>query len=173
MVRSVNTAMRWTFRRRTEHRQLPDVIGVVAHGPHLFVPWLLFMSRLMLNGVLPRRDTELMIFRTAWNCRCRYEWEHHRLLAHASGLDGDSIGAIPVGESAPGPTPRQSPLLLAADQIHLGATITSPTWHRLTDHYSSVQLLEIIMVVGHYQALAGIINSTGLSLDDLPLAPPR
>jgi hypothetical protein len=45
----------------------------IRHPSHAAV----LASELMPGGRLPREDTELMILRTAHNCRSDYEWRAH------------------------------------------------------------------------------------------------
>ena len=48
---------------------------LVRHRP-LFPRWTPFLDGL-LNGTLPARDRELLVLRTASNCRCDYQWGQH------------------------------------------------------------------------------------------------
>jgi AhpD family alkylhydroperoxidase len=131
----------------------------------LFLPWLAFASRLVPYGTLERRDTELSVLRVAWNCRCRYEWAQHVQLARHAGLTQEEVGRVCDGSSASGWTPHQVALLDAVDEIHAARSISELTWQRLGRRYRPQQLIELCMLVGHYEMVAGLLNSLAVPLD--------
>jgi alkylhydroperoxidase family enzyme len=152
-------------RRRTGSDRVPDVFLLLLRHPRLFWPWLRFASRLMPYGTLDRRDAELMILRVGWNCRCRYEWGQHVQIALRIGLGEDDIARLADGPDAPGWTPRRAALLLATDELHHDHVLSPDTWRRLASHYAPQQMIEIVMLIGHYEMLAGLLNSTALPLE--------
>jgi len=62
----------WTA-ARVRRRETPQLFALLGRHRRLFWPWLWFASRLMPNGRLDARVREILILRTAWNCRSRYE----------------------------------------------------------------------------------------------------
>ena len=157
-------AGKWA-KRRTGMAQLPDVFLLLMRHRKLFRPWLRFASRLMPFGTLDRRDTELMILRVGWNCRCRYEWGQHVAIGLRAGLSAAEIARVAEGPRATGWTPAQSAVLQAADDLHRDRMIAAATWQELAQVYNPKQLIEIGMLVGHYEMLAGVLNSVGLALE--------
>jgi alkylhydroperoxidase family enzyme len=157
-------AGRWA-QKRTGTTRVPDVFLVLMRNRRLFQPWLRFASRLMPYGSLDRRDAELVILRVGWNCRCRYEWGQHVVIGLRAGLSAAEIARVAQGPTAPGWSERQAALLLATDELHSGRKIAEATWQRLAAHYRDHQLLEIGMLAGHYEMLAGVLNSVGLALE--------
>lgn len=126
---------------------------------------LSFASKMMPYGELDRRDTELCILRVGWNCRARYEWGQHVDIGMRAGLSAEEVARIPCGPQARGWTPKQSVLLQACDELHHERMLSDDTWQRLSLHYSERLLLEVLMLIGYYEGLAGVLNSTGLPLD--------
>lgn len=131
----------------------------------LFRSWLPFAAKLMPFGEIARRETELIILRVAWNCRSRYEWGQHVDIGMRIGLTIDDIKRITHGAEANGWTTNEKTLIQACDEFHHDRMISDMTWQKLTNIYSHRQLLEVLMVIGHYEMLAGVLNSTGLKLD--------
>lgn len=152
-------------RRRTGTPIVPDVFLVLLRHRRLFRPWLRFASRLMPFGTLDRRDAELVILRVGWNCRCRYEWGQHVAIGLRAGLTAEQIGRVRLGAEAGGWSPRQAALLKATDDLHRDRVVAPQTWERLATHFAEPQLIEIVMLVGHYEMLAGVLNSVGLPLE--------
>ncbi|MGH8528873.1 MAG: carboxymuconolactone decarboxylase family protein [Nevskiales bacterium] len=152
-------------RKRTGTAQVPDVFLLLMQHPRLFWPWLRFASRLMPYGTLDRRDAELVILRVGWNCRCRYEWGQHVAIGLRAGLSAAEVARVAQRADAPGWTALQSALLQATDEIHHERVIAEATWPRLAQHLKPRQLIEVGMLVGHYEMLAGVLNSVGLALE--------
>lgn len=140
----------------------PAIFTELGRHPRLFRSWLQFAGTLLLRGELPRRDTELVILRTAVNCDSRYEWVQHVSLAGRAGLSDDEITAA-ARSTIDGPfTWKQRLLLAATDELHRDRRISPITYRRLEHVLSDRQLLELCMLVGHYEMLAMTINTRGL-----------
>lgn len=119
----------------------------------------------MPHGEIPRRDTELVILRVGWNCRCRYEWGQHVDISLRAGVSAEDIARVPQGAEAPGWEPRIRALMRACDEFHDQRMIPDKTWAELEAHYDTPRLLEVLMLIAQYEGLAGVLNSTGLPLD--------
>ena len=149
----------------------PHIFTTLARHRRLFRRWLRFAGALMPGGVLPRKDTEVVILRVAHNCRCDYEWHHHERLGRMAGLAREEIERVREGPGASGWSHRQGLLLRAADELHAGRTISDPLWSELSALYSDVELIELCMLVGHYEMLAMTLNSLRVQPDQLSSAP--
>lgn len=143
----------------------PNIFTTLARHRRLFRRWLRFAGALMPGGVLRRAETELLILRVAHNCRCEYEWAHHERLGARAGLDREEVERVREGPDAPGWADRQELLLRAADELHSERTISDSTWSKLRPHYSDRELIELCMLVGHYEMLAMTLNSLGVQPD--------
>jgi len=144
--------------------ELPDLFPVLNIHRGLFLPWLWFASRLMPFGRLPAPMREMLILRTGWNCRCRYEWGQHVDLATRAGVSDEDIVGITVGAQAFQDHVKRS-LMQACDDLCRDNVISSEAWQELRCHWDEPCLIEISMLVGHYRMLAGVINSAGLLLE--------
>ncbi len=140
----------------------PNIFTTLARHGKLFAPWLLFAGRLMPGGSLPRRDTELVILRVAHNTRCRYEWNHHVRIGAKAGLTPAVIERVKGGPGAGGWSEREQALLEATDELHAENFICDATWARLSEFLEHRELIELCMLAGHYEMLAGTINSAGI-----------
>lgn len=140
-----------------------NIFTTLVRAPGLFRRWLPFGGKL-LNGKLPARDRELLILRTAWNCRSAYEWGQHHALALQAGVSDAEFRRVTI-PSLDGWSPLDAALLRAADELHHDACITDPTWDELRGRFSVEQLIEVPMLVGHYHLVAMTLNSLGVQLD--------
>jgi len=105
----------------------PRILGTIAKHPHLLEPMLKFSSALAA-GVLPRRSSEILALRTAWNCRSEFEWGHHVRYGVDAGLSLDEIARL-AGES-PGVKwdVEDASLVRAADELFADQDISDETW---------------------------------------------
>jgi 4-carboxymuconolactone decarboxylase len=143
-----------------------NIFPTLAQHPELFRAWLRFGGYLLTSGKLPGRDRELLILRTAANCRSSYEWGQHVRISLAGGFDREVVDRVLEGPDAEGWSAHEAALLRAADELHRNSRISDETWTALAESYDTERLMEATMVVGHYQMLAGALNSFGVELDE-------
>lgn len=143
---------------------VPDVLTVININPRLFWAWLFFASRLMPFGKLPADVREKIILRTGWNCRSRYEWGQHVEIALNAGVSDLEILHISQGPDAFADT-REQALMRACDEMLQDRLISDATWNTLKESYSEKLLVEIVMLIGHYEMIAGFLNTAGITLE--------
>jgi 4-carboxymuconolactone decarboxylase len=143
-----------------------NIFPTFARHPDLFRAWLRFGGYLLTSGKLSGPDRELLILRTALNCRSDYEWGQHVRISLAGGIDRETIDRVLEGPDADGWSPHQAALLRAADELHESSRISDETWAALAETYDTERLIEATMVVGHYHMVAFALNSFGVELDD-------
>lgn len=143
-----------------------NLFMMLMRNPRMFWSWLMFAKQMMPYGEIDRRDTELVILRVAWNCRSRYEWGQHVDIGLRAGVSAEEIIRVTRGaDSADWSTHRRA-LIRACDEFHQQRMVSEETWRLLEAHYGKRLLIEVVMLIGHYEMLAGILNSTGLILED-------
>jgi 4-carboxymuconolactone decarboxylase len=149
-------------------RRLGDnnIFPTFARHPDLFRAWLPFGGFLLTAGKVSGRDRELLILRTAVNCRSSYEWGQHVRISLDGGIEREAIDRVLEGPDAEGWTPHEAALLRAADELHADSRISDATWEALAETYDTEQLAEATIVVGHYHMVAFALNSFGVELDE-------
>jgi AhpD family alkylhydroperoxidase len=121
----------------------------------------------MPGGRLRRRETELVILRVAHRRGCSYEFEHHRHLGAKAGVTAADLDAV-TGEatpSLPGWTARERAILAAVDQLLDDHDVDDATWSRLAGELDERELIELVMLVGHYDMLATTIATLRIEPD--------
>lgn len=141
-----------------------NIFTTLVRAEGLTRRWLPFGGKL-LSGKLPAAHRELAILRTAWNCRAEYEWAQHVLIGRQVGLSEAAIARVPGGPEADGWQPVEATVLRATDELHGDRCIADTTWAALAAHYDTAQLIELPMLVGHYEMVAMTLNSLGVQLD--------
>ena len=145
-----------------------NLFATLGRHRGLFRRWLLFAGGLMPSGRLPRRETELVILRVAHRCACAYEADHHHRLGARAGLSRAEIEAVERDTlDAAGWSARELAILRAVDELHDERRISDATFAALRDAgLSDRDLIELCLLAGHYEMLAGAINSLGIERDE-------
>jgi alkylhydroperoxidase family enzyme len=137
----------------------PRIFTTLGRHRRLFRAWIRFAGALMPRGKLPRDETELVILRVAHNSGSDYEWSHHERLGKRAGLSEEEISRVREGPDAAGWSRRRALLLRAADQMHAARVIERPLWDELAVELDDVLLIELCMLIGHYEMLAMTLNT--------------
>ncbi|MBB3037526.1 AhpD family alkylhydroperoxidase [Hoyosella altamirensis] len=158
----------WGFSRlASQVMRVDDVhlFSTLGQARGLFRAWLMFSARLMPFGSIPRYEVEMAILRIAYLRGCDYEYDHHERLGKRAGLSPAIIDRIERGPSAPGWSVRHAALLTAVDQVIQTKDIDDETWERLSRFYKTRELIEIVMLIGQYDALATTIRVLRIERD--------
>ncbi len=150
----------------------PHVFTTLARHRRLFRRWLWFAGALMPGGLLPREESELVILRAAHNCGCEYEWRHHERLGRLAGLSREEIQRVRLGSASEGWSQRRALLLAAVDELHRERMISEALWSQLAELLSDRELIELCLLVGHYEMLAMTLNALQVAPDLLSAGPP-
>ncbi|MCU1679950.1 MAG: hypothetical protein JWQ81_689 [Amycolatopsis sp.] len=151
-------------RRLADHPPL-NLFSVLVKHPDLLEDWLPLAMR-VTNGVLPAADRELVTLRTALRCGSRYEWDQHAPVARAAGLSESDLARIVNGPGDFGWSSAQRALLRCVDELHAMSTVTEVTWQELAAHYDERQLIELVILVGHYHEVAFVLNALRVPRDE-------
>jgi alkylhydroperoxidase family enzyme len=152
-------------RRKTKGRSY-QFMRVLAINGRLHFPYLFWNSRVMPEGKLTRQQTEAVIIRVAWLCRSEYEWTQHKAIGRRNGLTSEQVEA-----AGPDPTSdlfddQLKALLAAVPELLENHALSDESYDALRAFLSPALILEFIMLVGTYSALAGALNTFGVPLED-------
>lgn len=150
---------------RGPNGEIINIFGALGNHPEMMKRWLVFAGHVMSKNTLSARDREILILRTGWNCRSRYEWGQHVLIALECGLTADEIEAVKSGASHSTWTDWEKLLLRAADELHDRFTLSDETWNALAARNTPEQMLDTVATVGQYHLVAMFLNSLRVPLD--------
>ena len=148
----------------------PNIFTTLGRHPRLFRAWLDYSAHLMPFGRLRRPDTELVILRVAWRCGSVYEWRQHVPLALRIGLTPEQIDGIAANHSTHSLTERQRTLLAVTDDLLEQRAISEPTWRTARAMLSNHELIELCLLIGHYQGLASALGGLAIEPEITPNA---
>jgi 4-carboxymuconolactone decarboxylase len=140
-----------------------NFLRVLAHQPSLLGNVVALGGSLMYKSGLPERLREIAIFRVAARTRSNYEWAMHRaLFAERCGIDDAQREQLKSGPAdAACWTTEEQAVIAAVDELHDTSTISTLTWNRMAVLWKPQQLLEIVVLIGHYHLVAFFMNATG------------
>jgi alkylhydroperoxidase family enzyme len=107
-------------------------------------------------------------------CGSPHEWAQHVPIASSAGLTAEQIAATARTSAATGWSEPHKAVLDAVDELHTTSTVSRHTWETLPRHYSEPQLIELILLIGHYHEVAFALNALKTPIDlwvPLPRAP--
>jgi AhpD family alkylhydroperoxidase len=158
----------WVFSRlagRMTRTQPPAIFTTLGRGRGLFWGWLHFAGRLMPGGRLPRRETELVILRVATVRACAYELEHHVRLGARAGVTAADVERVRLGPGADGWRDHERLLMQATDELLTTRDLSDATWAELRTAYDERTVIELLLLVGHYDMLATTLTTLRLEPD--------
>jgi len=162
----VNALILRVIHRGTRTVNPPNLFATLGRNRGLFRRWLMFAAALMPRGKLPREDTELVILRVSHLADCPYEADYHVPMGRKAGLSAAQTDAVARDDIDPADwSPRQRAILAAVDELHRDRRIGDETFAALRGDLSDSDLVELCMLVGHYEMIAGTINSLGIQRD--------
>jgi alkylhydroperoxidase family enzyme len=142
------------------------IYTTLVRHPDLFADWMVLGRRLLRLSSLEPRDREVLILRTAYRCRARYEWSHHDVIGRRAGLTDADLTVLSTDAVGPDVDKATALLIRAADELVGDHVLSDDTWAALSEAYSQNQVIEICMLVGGYGMLAGVLNSLGVQIED-------
>lgn len=142
-----------------------NIFTTLARHPVLLKRFLVFGNHMLFECTLEPRERQLLILRTGYLCKSKYEWGHHVLIGKRVGLSEEEIARVKQGPSAPGWSRRQATLVRAVDELHGDQMIGDETWAALSEFFDERRLIEIVMLVGLYMTVSMSLNTLGVQLD--------
>jgi 4-carboxymuconolactone decarboxylase len=124
-------------------------------------------SGILGHGRVDPREREIVIHRVCARAGAEYEWGVHAVVYGQSlGLTSEQLVATVIGDGED-PAWSQTDRLLVrmVDELHDTCTVSRGLWSALADRYTDDQLLELLIIVGWYRLLSGVINAVGIQLE--------
>jgi alkylhydroperoxidase family enzyme len=148
-----------------------SLFRMVAHAQSAFEPWLKYSAALLRRLELDPLLRELAILQVAQLLDSPYEWVQHVVLARALGASDEQIAAIERrSEDDPSLSPEQRLILGFSREVVLDGSAGEERTAELAALLGPRQVVELLLVLGNYMAIARLIATTGLEPDQ-PLPP--
>jgi AhpD family alkylhydroperoxidase len=158
----------WVFSRlaaRATRTAPPAIFTTLGRTRGLFWGWLHFAGHLMPGGKLPRRQTELVILRVASLRACDYEFEHHVRLGALAGVTPADVDRVRAGSNADGWSGHERLLMRVTEELLASKDLSDDLWVELRAAYDERTVIEILLLIGHYDMLATTLMTLRLEPD--------
>ena len=147
-----------------------SLFGMVAHAESAFNPWLKYSNALLTRLELDPLLRELAILQVAHLVDSRYEWVQHAAIARALGASEQQVEAVEQDRETDASFSDEQRLVLAfSREVILDGAASEQAVAELASRLGARGVIELLLVIGHYMAIARLIATTGLAPDP-PLA---
>ena len=139
---------------------------MVAHAESAYGPWLGYGGALLTQLELDPLLRELAILQVAREVGSQYEWVQHDSIARAVGATDAQIDAIQAGRDDDSAFDADQSLVLRFTRTTVNEGAASEDLvAEAADRLGTRQVVELLLVIGNYTAIAMLIASTGLEPD--------
>lgn len=138
----------------------------LCRSSELFLSFMTAGINFMIASTLSPRDRELAIMRTSWLCGSPFAFGEHVEAGKKAGVTSDEVERLTLGADVDGWSDGERAILQAVDELHRNAMICDATWNALAAYLDDRQLIELLMLVGHYHQTAFLNNALRFRLND-------
>jgi alkylhydroperoxidase family enzyme len=136
---------------------------VLARHPALYRVFVPFIEKVISFTDLPPWDREVLVIRALDQCGDVYEGTHHVDIAYKVGMTDAQIASIKAGGAELSEFDRT--LIKAADELVHDYCISNATWQVLGQRYSTVELMEVVGLIGCYTTIAMVTRTFEMQLE--------
>ena len=136
---------------------------VLARHPALYRVFVPFIEKVISFTDLPPWDREVLVIRALDQCGDVYEATHHVDIAYKVGMTDAQIASIKAGGADLSEFDRG--LIRAADELVHDFRISDATWQALAERYSTVEMMEVVGLIGCYTTIAMVTRSFEMQLE--------
>jgi 4-carboxymuconolactone decarboxylase len=124
-------------------------------------------AAILAHGTVAPRLREVMIQRTCALCGAEYEWGvHAAAFAAAVGLSDEQLASTAGRGSGDGLwADDERAVLSLAEELHRTSAVSDELFAQLQSHFSSQQILELVVTAGWYHAISYVIAAARVPLE--------
>jgi len=137
---------------------------VLARHPGLYRVFVPFIEKVISFTDLPPWDREVLVIRALDQCGDTYESSHHVDIAYKVGMTDAQIEAVKAGGAELSEFDRW--LIRAADELVRDHRVSDDTWQALSQRYSTVELMEVVGLIGCYVTIAMVPRSFEMQIEN-------
>ena len=154
---------------REAYEALPaklNIFRMLAHAERNYAGFMQLGGTILGRQKLDARLRELAILRIAQVSRARYEWDQHVPIALAAGVTQEQIDALEAGRSEAACFDKIDGLLLDfTGEVMRDVRASDASLARMTEQFSSQEVVELVLVIGFYMMVARLLETTGVDLE--------
>ena len=143
-----------------------NVQKMTANAQKIFVHRSRLSNALFTDIAIDPRLREIAILRTAKDCNSVYEWTQHVPAARHVGVTDEQIEAIGNWPQAACFSDLERLVLKFTDEVNANVKASRETLEALKKHLSPGEIIELLIIIGHWRQTASILETTEVDLED-------
>jgi len=143
-----------------------NVQRMTANAQSLFPVRSRLSNALFTQTVISPKLREIAILRTAKDCHSVYEWTQHVPAARHVGVSEAQIASIENWQSAGCFSELERLVLKFTDEVNVNVKASRETLEALKKHLSPGEIIELLIIIGHWRQTASILETTEVDLED-------
>jgi len=143
-----------------------NVQRMTANAQKIFVQRSRLSNALFTQTTIDPRLRELAILRTAKDCHSVYEWTQHVPAARHVGLTDQQISETNNWQNAPCFSEIERLVLKFTDEVNESVKASRETLEALKRHLSPGEIIELLIIIGHWRQTASILETTEVELEE-------
>ncbi len=146
--------------------QVLNVQRMTANAQGIFPIRSKLSNALFTQIKLEARLREIAILRTAKDCHSVYEWTQHVPAAKHVGVTDEQIAAIEKWTEASCFSEVERLVLQLTDEVNINVKGKRETVEALKKHLSPGEIIELLIIIGHWRQTASILETIEVDLED-------
>jgi alkylhydroperoxidase family enzyme len=143
-----------------------NIFRMMAHAETNFRPLLRLGTSILTEQQLPPKLRELAILRVARLSGAEYEWVQHVAIASATGATDAQVAALERGDvEAACFDPVERLVLRFTTEVVERVGASEATVAEMQRHFSSREIVELILAIGFYMTVARLMETTRIDID--------
>ncbi len=143
-----------------------NVQRMTANAQRIFLLRSQLSNALFTQTTLNPKLREIAILRTAKDCHSVYEWTQHVPAARHVGVSEEQIAAIENWQSAKCFSELERLVLQFTDEVNANVKASRAALDALKKHLSAGEIIELLIIIGHWRQTASILETTEVDLED-------
>jgi alkylhydroperoxidase family enzyme len=143
-----------------------NVQRMTANAQKIFAERSRLSNALFTQTTIDPKLRELAILRTAKDCHSVYEWTQHVPAARHVGITDQQINAIDDWQNATCFNDVERLVLKFTDEVNASVKAGRETLEGLKRHLSAGEIIELLIIIGHWRQTASILETTEVELED-------
>ncbi len=143
-----------------------NVQRMTANAQSLFPVRSRLSNALFTQTAISPKLRELAILRTAKDCHSVYEWTQHVPAARHVGVSEEQIASVEKWQSANCFSELERLVLKFTDEVNANVKASRETLEGLKRHLGPGEIIELLIIIGHWRQTASILETTEVDLED-------
>lgn len=151
------------FMRRID--PMINVFHMMAHAETAVRPFMRLGNALLFKGALDDVLREIVILRVGHQTGSSYEVHQHKIVGRNCGMTEAQIDAVPTGADSDVFDARQKLAIRVTDEVLADVRMSEATWAEAEKTFSERELTELLLVIGFYNMIAGLLENFQVEIE--------